>query len=402
MTFSSPTSTPPQAAGAMRQAESSANRNWSSAVILCVTGAIGALLIWAWQAELDEVVVGPGKVVPSSRAQIIQSLEGGIVQVLHASEGDIVTVGQPLAELDKTRASSAAGESEARLRSLKAQIARLRAELSGGQPVFAEEVRQEGDLVGRELAFLSSRRSALRASITGMEQSAQSLREELNVTQPLVAKGAAGQLEVVRLRRSITELTSKMAEVRNQFTVKASEELAKASSDLDSLSQTQLARADSVARTTLFSPVRGIVKDVQITTVGGVLAPGGKLMEIVPLDDQLRVEVRVDPRDIGYIRPGLATQVKFGAYDYSIHGGMSGVVSQISPDTIQDEVHRDKYYYRVWVTTKASNLVSRKSAALLPLLPGMMTTVDIHTGHKSVLEYLLKPLNKASEALRES
>lgn len=385
----------------IRQVERTRERTWSAGVIWCALAALIAFLIWAWAAELDEVVVGSGRVVPSSHAQIIQSLEGGIVSRLLATEGDIVESGQVLAELDKTRASSAAGEGAARLRSLKAQIARLVAEISNGRPAFPNELQSDKALLQREESLLASRRAALEASLEGLEQSSRSLREELAVTEPLVAKGAAGQLEVVRLRRSIAELAAKSVEIRNQYAVKAREELAKASAELESLSQVQIARTDSVARTTLQSPVRGIVKDVQITTAEGVLPPGGKLMEIVPLDDQLRIEVRIDPRDIAYVRPGLATSIKFSSYDYSIHGSMPGLVSQVSPDTLQDDIHRDRYYYRVWVKTKASNMVSRKNGASLPLLPGMVATVDIHTGQKSVLQYLLKPLNKASEALRE-
>lgn len=385
----------------LRQVERTRERTWSAGVIWYALASLLVLIVWAWAAELDEVVVGGGRVVPSSHAQIIQSLEGGIVSRLLATEGDIVQAGQPLAELDKTRASSAAGESAARLRSLQAQVARLVAEIGNGTPAFSEDVRTDTALFQRELALLASRRNALSTSLEALEQSGRSLREELAVTEPLVAKGAAGQLEVVRLRRAIAELSAKSAEIRNQYAVKAREELAKAAAELESLTQVQLARADSVARSTLHSPVRGIVKDVQITTADGVLAPGGKLMEIVPLDDKLRIEVRIDPRDIAHVRPGLATSVKFSSYDYSIHGSMPGTVSQVSPDTLQDDIHRDRYYYRVWVKTTASNLVSRKNGALLPLLPGMVATVDIHTGQKSVLQYLLKPLNKATEAMRE-
>ncbi|RYX88266.1 MAG: HlyD family efflux transporter periplasmic adaptor subunit [Comamonadaceae bacterium] len=385
----------------LRQVERTRQRSWSAAVIWFSLAALGTLLVWAWKAELDEVIVGTGRVVPSSRAQIIQSLEGGIVAKLHASEGDIVQAGQALAELDKTRATSAAGEGASRLRSLHAQVARLTAELGGGQPAFPDDVLEDKLLIQREQALLGSRRASLSASLDGLSQSGRSMRDELAVTEPLVAKGAAGQLEVVRLRRGIAEIEAKAIEIRNQYTVKTREELAKATAELDSLSQIQIARADSVARTTLQSPVRGIVKDVQVTTVDGVLAPGGKLMEIVPLDDQLRIEVRIDPRDVAYVRPGLATSIKFSAYDYSIHGSMHGVVSQVSPDTIQDDIHRERYYYRVWVKTESSNLVSHRNGASMPLLPGMIATVDIHTGQKSVLQYLLKPLNKASEAMRE-
>jgi adhesin transport system membrane fusion protein len=208
---------------AIRQVERTHQRTWSAAVIWYTLAALAALLFWVWKAELDEVIVGTGRVVPSSHAQIIQSLEGGIIAQLYASEGDIVQRGQALAELDKTRASSATGESAARLRSLKAQVARLTAELGSGQPSFPEDVARDPGLVQRELALLASRRSSLAVSLEGLEQSIRSVREEPAVTEPLVAKGAAGQLEVVRLRRAIAGLSAKTIEARNQYTVKARE-----------------------------------------------------------------------------------------------------------------------------------------------------------------------------------
>jgi len=223
---------------------------------------------------------------------------------------------------------------------------------------------------------------------------------ELRMTQPLVAKGAASEVEVIRLQRQATELQGKIDEARNQFAVRAREEQVKNNADLDAQIQAMSGKADQVDRTTLFSPVRGIVKDIQVTTVGGVLQPGGKLMEIVPLEDQLLVETRINPRDIAYIRPGLPATVKVTAYDSSIYGNLTGLVEVVSPDTLQDEVRRDQFYYRVYVRTKSAEL-QNKSGQRFPILPGMVANVEIKTGQKSVMDYLIKPLNKVNEALRE-
>ncbi len=220
------------------------------------------------------------------------------------------------------------------------------------------------------------------------------------MTQPLVAKGAASEVEVIRLQRQATELQGKIDEARNQFAVRAREEQVKNNADLDAQIQAMSGKADQVDRTTLFSPVRGIVKDIQVTTVGGVLQPGGKLMEIVPLEDQLLVETRINPRDIAYIRPGLPATVKVTAYDSSIYGNLTGLVEVVSPDTLQDEVRRDQFYYRVYVRTKSAEL-QNKSGQRFPILPGMVANVEIKTGQKSVMDYLIKPLNKVNEALRE-
>lgn len=220
------------------------------------------------------------------------------------------------------------------------------------------------------------------------------------MTQPLVAKGAAGQVEVIRLQRQVAELRGKIDEARNQYAVRAREEQVKNDADLDAQIQAMAGKADQLDRATLYSPVRGVVKDIQVTTVGGVLQPGGKLMEIVPLEDKLLIETRINPRDIAYIRPGLPATVKVTAYDSSIYGNLNGNVEVVSPDTIQDEVQRDQFYYRVYVRTEHAELENR-SGKRFPILPGMVASVEIKTGQKTVMDYLIKPLNKVKEALRE-
>nr|WP_313708134.1 HlyD family efflux transporter periplasmic adaptor subunit [Atlantibacter hermannii] len=356
--------------------------------------------VWAWFAMLDEVTVGTGKVTPSSHAQVIESLDGGIVNALLVQEGDIVEQGEMLARLDPTRFQSNYGEAAARARALRASSERLRAELTGEPLTFSEESLREPNLVARERQLYESRRRNLNETVSNLQKTLELINAEIRMTQPLVAKGAAGQVEVIRLQRQVAELRGKIDEARNQYAVRAREEQVKNDADLDAQIQAMAGKADQLDRATLYSPVRGVVKDIQVTTVGGVLQPGGKLMEIVPLEDKLLIETRINPRDIAYIRPGLPATVKVTAYDSSIYGNLNGNVEVVSPDTIQDEVQRDQFYYRVYVRTEHAELENR-SGKRFPILPGMVASVEIKTGQKTVMDYLIKPLNKVKEALRE-
>ncbi|MGK9174686.1 HlyD family efflux transporter periplasmic adaptor subunit [Yokenella regensburgei] len=371
-----------------------------SSVIWLTLIAMVLFVAWAAWAILDEVTVGTGKITPSTHAQVIESLDGGIVSALMVKEGDIVERGQMLARLDPTRFQSNYGEAAARARTLRASSERLRSELTGEPLRFSAESLREPDLVARERQLYESRRRNLDETVANLQQALKLVNAELKMTQPLVARGAASDVEVIRLQRQASELKGKIDEARNQYAVRAREEQVKNNADLDAQLQVLAGKADQVDRATLSSPVRGIVKDIQVTTVGGVLQPGGKLMEIVPLEDQLLVETRINPRDIAYIRPGLPATVKVTAYDSSIYGDLKGTVEIVSPDTLQDEVRRDQFYYRVYVRTKSAEL-ENKSGKRFPILPGMVANVEIKTGQKSVLDYLIKPLNKVNEALRE-
>lgn len=374
-------------------------RFYSSVIWLSLIGLV-VFFAWAWFAMLDEVTVGTGKVTPSSHAQVIESLDGGIVNALLVQEGDIVEQGQMLARLDPTRFQSNYGEAAARARALRASSERLRAELTGEPLKFSAESMREPNLVARERQLYESRRRNLNETVSNLQKTLELINAEIRMTQPLVAKGAAGQVEVIRLQRQVAELRGKIDEARNQYAVRAREEQVKNDADLDAQIQAMAGKADQLDRATLYSPVRGVVKDIQVTTVGGVLQPGGKLMEIVPLEDKLLIETRINPRDIAYIRPGLPATVKVTAYDSSIYGNLDGEVEIVSPDTLQDEVQRDQFYYRVYVRTDHAELENR-SGKRFPILPGMVASVEIKTGQKTVLDYLIKPLNKVKEALRE-
>ena len=366
--------------------------------VICI--GLLVLLAWAWFFELEEVSTGSGKVIPSSKEQSIQSLEGGILTKLYVSEGEIVKQGQVLAQLDPTRFASNVGESESLLIASKATAARLRAEVNATPLVFPEDVLKIPKLVSEETALYQSRRSNLNDSISGLSQALVLVEQELAMTEPLVAKGAASEVEVLRLKREANDLRNQMNDIRNQYYVKAREELAKANIDIETQAQVIKGKTDTLERTVFKSPVRGIVKEIDVMTIGGVIPQNGKLMTIVPLDEQLLIEARISPRDIAFIRPDQEALVKVTAYDYSIYGGLHGKVTVISPDTIRDEVKQDQFYYRAYIRTDSDKLIN-KQGKQFNITPGMVAVVDIKTGHKTVLDYLIKPFNKAKEALRE-
>ncbi|TCH63774.1 HlyD family efflux transporter periplasmic adaptor subunit [Acinetobacter sp. ANC 4862] len=358
------------------------------------------LLLWAWFFKLEEVSTGTGKVVPSSKEQTIQSLEGGILTKLNVREGEIVKQGQILAQLDPTRFESNVGESASLLMSSRAASARLRAEVNGTPISFPKEVLKDSKLVQEETALYHSRRANLDESLAGLRQALSLIEQELSMTEPLVAKGAASEVEVLRLKREANNLRNQMNDIRNQYDVKSREELSKANTDVETQQQVVRGKSDTLSRTVFKAPMRGIVKEIDVMTIGGVIPQNGKLMTIVPLDEQLLIEARILPRDIAFIHPGQEALVKITAYDYSIYGGLQGKVTTISPDTIRDEVKQDQFYYRVYIRTNTDKLTN-KASKQFSITPGMVATVDIKTGQKSVLDYLIKPFNKAQEALRE-
>lgn len=378
----------------------SAKGKASSKVIWLTLLGLVVFFAWAKIAILDEVTVGSGKVTPSTRAQVIESLDGGVIDNLYVQQGNIVEKGQTLAQLDINRAQSVYGEAFSHVTTLRASAERLRAELSGEPLRFSQETLKDPNLAARERQLHESRLRNRDETVLNLQQSMQLVEQELKMTEPLVARGAASAVEVIRLRRQISEIRGKIDKVRNLYAVRAREEQVKNNANLEAQLEVVNGKADQLRRATLTSPVRGIVKDIQVTTVGGVLQPGGKLMEIVPLEDKLLIETRVNPRDIAYIRPGLPAIIKITAYDSSIYGDLNGEVESVSPDTLQDEVRRDQYYYRVYVRTLESGLTN-KNGDRFAIVPGMMANVEIKTGQKSVLDYLIKPLNKVNKALRE-
>lgn len=358
------------------------------------------LLIWAYLALLDEVSTGTGKVVPTSQEQVIQSLEGGVLAKLYVRQDDVVEPGKILAQLDPTVTEATVQESSAKYRAALASSARLTAEVNGSDLEFPDELDAFPSLQASETKLYEARKRSLKESLDWLAESKKLAQDELAISQSLTKMGAASNVEVIRLKRQLVELQLKETEIQSDYIVKAREELAKANADVESLSSVIRGRADSLARLTLRSPVRGIVKNIEVSTIGGVVPPNGKLMIIVPLDEQLLIEARISPRDIAYIHPNQPATVKVTAYDYAIYGSLKGKVVSISPDTIQDEVKPEEFYYRVFIKTETDALFN-KTGERFPIVPGMVATVDIHTGSKTVMDYLIKPFNRAREALRE-
>ncbi len=360
--------------------------------------ALAAAGWWADSAIMDEVTRGNGQVIPSSHAQVIQSLEGGILSELQVREGDIVDKGQVLLRIDDTRFEASFREGEARQQALRAAIERLKAQAEGRSPVFPVDL--PAALIAGQEQLYRSRKRAVDEAIAADQRSLAFAKQELTMTAPLVKDGIVSEVEVLRLRRQVNELQGKIQERRNNFRADARGELADKQAELSGVNQINTARADQVQRTVVRSPMRGTVKNISLTTIGGVIQPGMRILEIVPLEDQLLIEARIHPSDVAFLRPGLPVTVKITAYDYSIYGGLIGTLEHISADTFTDERNPDISFYEVRVRTRESYLEGKDGP--LPIIPGMTASVEVLTGHKSVLDYILKPILKTRDnALRE-
>jgi adhesin transport system membrane fusion protein len=356
---------------------------------------------WAALAVLDEVAVGDSKVIPYSRAQVIQSLDGGIVSRLYVREGDVVDQGQKLAQLDPVMAEATNGETRAKIIGLKARAARLDAEIRKAEGItFPPEIMSELAVIERESAAFAQNRASINQTLKDLGEQHKLANQQLQLALPLLRSGATNDAEILRLREKVADLTSRLNAARNEYDVALKRDYTATMAELEPLEQLAKGRASTLDRTEIHSPVHGVVKEVRISTIGGVVSPGGVLMEIVPLGDQLLLEARISPRDIAFIRPGQDATVKITAYDSSVYGSLAGAVETVSPDSVLDEVDRRTTYYKTFVRTDKAFLETADGKQH-PIMPGMVATVEIRTGSKTVLAYLLKPLNRAGEALRE-
>lgn len=352
-------------------------------------------IVWASLAELDEVTRGDGRVVPHGRLQVIQSLEGGILEKLLVAEGDIVSAGQPLLQLDSTRFRSSYQEAKSKVDGLHAAIARLRAEVLDKQYIdFPSEIDPQGELAASERALFNARRGKYLEAIRSLDKEIGLAKKQLALIEPLVRKQAVSEIEGLRLSKEIAGLSGKLTEIRNSYLQDAYAELSTKQSELSVQEQITLQREDQLRRTEILSPVRGRVNDIQITTRGGVVQPGEPIMEIIPIDDQLLVEAKVKPRDVAFLAPGMQAKVKITAYDYTVYGELTGTLEQISADTIEEETLRGKEaFYKILVKTDSSYL--QKGKEILPIKAGMVAEVDVMNGKRSILNYLMSPLFKA-------
>lgn len=378
-------------------------------VLITIIILLGIGLIWAYFASIETLSVGMGKVIPSSQIKIIQSLDGGIVKEILVRDGEIVKENQVLMKLDDTRYKAEFSAGYAKYLALLAMVSRLRAEAQDQKTItFPEEVKKYPALVNLETRLFDTRKKGLEEELSLLQKSYDLAEKQVNMYSSLLPKGYVSQLEYYRSLQNATDAKTKIAEKQNAYLEKVKAELTDNEGQLSTIKEQLLSLRDKMVRTTLYSPVYGIVKQVHVVTVGGVVTPGMNIMEIVPLDDKLLVEARIKPSDIAFIKMGQPATVKITAYDFSIYGGLPGRVEYISADTVTEEPKgvaqktgkEAESYYLVNVRTDRNYLGNDKHKLLI--MPGMVATVHIKTGKKTVLQYLLKPLIKAKEeALRE-
>jgi adhesin transport system membrane fusion protein len=376
----------------------------SKLVMWIIIAVLGVGITWANYARVEEITKGDGKVISRSREQVIQSLEGGILAEMNVREGTVVDRGDVLLKIDPTRAQSSYREVLSKVIGLKASIARLRAEAYAHPLVFDEQVKSDPAVVLQETKAYEARKRALNDSVTSLQRSYALSMREINLAEPLAAKGLLSEVELLRMQRQANDIQAQIVERRNRYQSEANGELGRMELELSQVSENLIGRADIVERTTINAPVRGTVKNVRVNTIGGVIQPGEHILEIVPLEEQLLVEGKIRPSDVAFLRPGLPAKVKITAYDFAIYGGLDGHVEYISPDTLKDDQKAasgrpDDTYYRVLILTDKSTLQAGNKD--LPIIPGMIATVEVRTGEKTILDYLLKPVLKAKEAFRE-
>jgi len=394
-------------------------------------------VVWASFATLDETARGEGQIIPVGEVQVIQNLEGGIVDEFMFKEGDIVKKDDVIMRLRDVGAQSDLGTNEARYMGLLASITRLQAEVDGKETLeFPDEIMKKSpQSVTEELNAFRANRDKLQGQVMVLDQQLSQRRQEVSelttksndlssvirlsqeekrMTEPLVARGSAPKIELIQLERAIrekqtelngvraaipraksaiSEAEARISEMKKSFIAEAQTELTAKTAELNTVKQTLGALEDKKDRTDIRSPVNGTIKDLKINTVGGVVRPGDPIAEIVPIDDNLLVEVKIKPSDIARLRPGLPAMVKITAYDFTVYGGLKGEVADISADTIKNE--KGEFFYRVKVSTKENSL--QRKGEILPIIPGMIATVDIQTGKKTVMEYLMKPFFKTIE-----
>lgn len=380
-------------------AESTPRATWALYLMLAV---LVCALVWAGVARVDEVTRVDGKVVADGREQVIASLEGGILRSLSVREGALVEKGQELLQLDPTRVEAQQNEGVAKRLALKAQVARLESEATGRTLKFPPDVMAMTALVEGETEAYQARRQSLDEAVGVNRRSLGLLNRELFMAERMSEKGLMSEVEVMRLRRQVNDLQLQVQERTNRFRQEASTELMRLRSELAQLDEQLIVKQDVLQRTTLHSPVRGMVKHIKLGTVGGVVPAGATIMEIVPMGPRVLVEARIRPSDIGFVRVGLPAEVKLSAYDYYTYGGLKGVVEYISPDVLGDEsktAAQDNSYYRALIRSEVSTLKAK--GAPLQVMPGMTATVEVRTGERSVLQFLLKPVLKSQEAFRE-
>ncbi|MCL1068947.1 HlyD family type I secretion periplasmic adaptor subunit [Shewanella olleyana] len=432
-----------------------------SLIIWSLAAMVVCFFIWSYFSELDQVTSGMGKVIPSSQIQLIDSLDGGVLQEIYIQEGMIVTKDQPLVKIDDIRFRSDFAQQEQEVYSLQTNVIRMRAELDSivisdmssnwreqvkitKKPlVFSDDIIQQEpalvknqqeeyagrldnlsnqlEILVRQIQQRQQETEELSSKITTLTKSFQLISRELELTKPLAQKGIVPEVELLKLERTVNDIQGELKTMRllrpklkasmDEAILKRREAVFVYAADLRAslnemqtklsrMNQAQIGAFDKINKSVITSPVNGTIKTLHINTLGGVVQPGEEIIEIVPSEDQLLIETKITPQDIAFLHPGLPAIVKVTAYDFTRYGGLKGTVEHISADTSQDE--EGNSFYTIRVRTEESNLI-KNDGTKMPIIPGMLTSVDVITGKRTILEYILNPILRAKEtALREN
>jgi membrane fusion protein, adhesin transport system len=367
--------------------------------LLCVV--VTAAIVWSALAHVDEITRSDGRIVPDGREQIIASLDAGILRELKVREGQEVQAGEELAYLDPTRVEAQQAEGQVKLQALRAAAARLTAESNGRTSItWPADIDVKSRAAQAETESFEARKRLLDESVSAINRSLGLISKELKLAQDMSRSGLMSDVEVMRLNRQVNEIQQQRTERLSRYRQEASQELVRVQSELAQADEQMVVRQDALTRTVLKSPVRGVVKSVKISTTGGIVGSGAPILEISPIGPLVLVQAKIKPKDIGFIRLGQTAEVKLTGYDFNTYGGLEGKVTYISPDAVTAEGDKSgDGHYRVIVTADRNNL--KYKGEKLPVIPGMTAVVEIKTGERSVLSYLLRPMMKSQEALRE-
>lgn len=378
--------------------------NQSTLLVAGITAFLVLALAWSFWAELDQVSRAPGQVIPTGRLQVIQSTDGGQLTQILVREGDHVRKGQLLVRLDQVKLNASVGEARGKVASLMSTMARINAELFDRPLVFPVEVQAFPDFVANQTLLYNKRRQALQDQLGSQRQMLDLMQQELDMNMPLLKDGDVARSDVLRLQRGVSDIQSQMVNVRNKYLQDLQAEYTKTEEDLVTAREILAQRSDALKDTEIRAPVDGIVKNVKLTTVGGVLRASDEVMTIVPTGDELLLEAKMSPKDIAYVRLGQTASVKFDAYDSSIYGSGRGKVAYISPDTLTEQGRggQEEVYYRVHIRVDTRPMKPHTAGEKIEIQPGMTATAEIQTGKNTVWHYLTKPINKTmGEAMTE-
>lgn len=370
-----------------------------SARLVLYVSAFGLLLllVWAWWAKIDQVTRVSGHVIASARTQVVQTSDGGVLEQLRVKEGDHVSKGQILAVLESSRVQAAVNDTSAKVAALKITLARLGAEVYSRPFVIPPNLEKYREYVRNQTDLFKQRQRALNDELQALHASLLLSKQELDMNQPLLQTGDISRADLLRLQRQMTDVQSQITNRRNRYFQDAQTEMAKAQEDLKTQTEALSERTQLLEHTELLAPTNGIVKNIKLNTLGGVLRAGEELMQILPTESALVVEAKLKPVDVAFVKVGLPVSVKFDAYDYAIFGSLRGKVTYVSADTLSEDTRQGELvYYRIQVSIDEREFKGSQVSSI-EMRPGLTASVEIRTGQRSVLTYLTKPIMKSFE-----